>query len=123
MRCSVVVLVSLAVMAPLAGCERNDWNAENLRGRYAGVGVYTPGEPWARQSAPAPASPAAAKLADDEAVIVVIDSRSGEVRACGDLSGHCVRMNPWIAARATPVDLAPRAGISADAAVPPKNGR
>jgi hypothetical protein len=50
-----------------------------------------------RQMAGAPAEqePAAAKLADDEHVIVVLDSHTGEVRQCGDHSGICVAMNPW----------------------------
>jgi hypothetical protein len=39
--------------------------------------------------------PALAKLQDDEHVIVVMDSHTGEVRQCGDHSGHCVSMNPW----------------------------
>jgi len=41
------------------------------------------------------ADPAAATIADDEHVIVVIDSHTGEVRQCGDHSGYCVAMNPW----------------------------
>jgi hypothetical protein len=39
--------------------------------------------------------PAAAKLEDDEHIIVVMDSHTGEVRQCGDHSGYCVAMNPW----------------------------
>ena len=39
--------------------------------------------------------PAAAKLQDDEHIIVVMDSHTGEVRQCGDHSGYCVAMNPW----------------------------
>ncbi|MEO6360922.1 MAG: hypothetical protein ABIO43_10160 [Sphingomicrobium sp.] len=38
-----------------------------------------------------------AKLEDDENVIVVIDSQTGEVRQCGDHSGFCVTMTPWAA--------------------------
>lgn len=38
---------------------------------------------------------AAAKLADDEQVIVVLDSKTGELRQCGNLTGYCVSMNPW----------------------------
>ena len=42
-----------------------------------------------------PGDASAAKLVDDEAIIVVTDSATGEIRACGDLSGYCVGMNPW----------------------------
>lgn len=42
-----------------------------------------------------PGDTALAKLQDDEHVIVVIDSHTGEVRQCGDHSGYCVSMNPW----------------------------
>jgi len=42
-----------------------------------------------------PNDPAAATIADDEHVIVVVDSRTGEVRQCGDHSGYCVRFDPW----------------------------
>ncbi|MEO6040308.1 MAG: hypothetical protein ABIP41_00215 [Croceibacterium sp.] len=44
---------------------------------------------------PAPSDPAAATIADDEHVIVVVDSITGEVRQCGDHSGYCVAMKPW----------------------------
>jgi len=56
---------------------------------------------------PASQDPAAAKLADDEHVIVVLDSHTGEIRQCGDHSGFCVAMNPWTstAAASAPVKL------------------
>ena len=38
---------------------------------------------------------AMARLEDDEHIIVVLDSHTGEVRQCGDHSGFCVSMNPW----------------------------
>ena len=38
---------------------------------------------------------AAANLGDDDHVIVVVDSRTGEIRQCGNYSGHCIGMNPW----------------------------
>jgi len=65
---------------------------------------------------------AAARLVDDQAVIVTVDSRSGEVRACGDLTGYCVGMNPWrrelLQGQKAPVALAhhavrPNAGADA----------
>jgi hypothetical protein len=51
-------------------------------------------------------------LADDEHVIVVLDSHTGEVRQCGDHTGFCVAMNPWSAdarTTGTPVTLAQHA--------------
>ena len=39
--------------------------------------------------------PRAAKTIDDQAVFVVVDSATGEIRACGDLTGYCIGMNPW----------------------------
>ena len=38
--------------------------------------------------------------------IVVVDSQTGEIRQCGNLSGHCIGMNPWLprSGRAAPVD-------------------
>ena len=76
-------------------------------GRYAGIGTFETGRLW-REMAGAHASqdPAAAKLADDEHVIIVIDSHTGEIRQCGDHSGVCVAMNPWSAEAASmPVKL------------------
>jgi hypothetical protein len=45
--------------------------------------------------ATAPTDAAAARPIDDQAIIVVTDSATGEVRACGDLTGYCIGMNPW----------------------------
>ena len=71
------------------------------RGRYVAVGLYAPGQMWAHlEPAPAPAEPSvdrgAATLADDEQIIVVMDSATGELRQCGNLSGHCIGFNPWV---------------------------
>ena len=65
-------------------------------GRYSSAGLYPAGKMW-RQLAGAPttSAPAQAKLADDEQIIVVLDSQTGELRQCGNLSGFCVGMNPW----------------------------
>ena len=38
---------------------------------------------------------AKATLADDAQIIVIVDSRTGEVRQCGNMSGHCITTNPW----------------------------
>ncbi len=93
-------LIGLAV-AGLAGCSKpapTQASAAPPHGRYLGVGIYRPELAWTKV-APAHAStnPAAASPIDDQAVIVVTDSTTGEVRACGDLSGQCVGFNPWAA--------------------------
>jgi hypothetical protein len=95
------LLLLLFAAFALGGCKNNGsvWGpdaSEGHRGRYMGVGIYQPGAGWTRQVAgQSPATGAAARLADDEAVIVVVDGQTGEVRGCGDLSGYCVGMNPW----------------------------
>ena len=79
-------------------------------GRYIGIGIYAAGDVWAQVAAANPSrDAAAANLDDDDHVIVVVDSRTGEIRQCGNFSGHCIGMNPWSAplgqGRATPVPL------------------
>jgi hypothetical protein len=39
--------------------------------------------------------PAAATLDDDDHIVVVLDSATGQLRQCGNLSGHCIALNPW----------------------------
>ncbi len=65
-------------------------------GRYSAVGIYQPGESWTKMMADqrGPGDSAAQPL-DDQAIIVLADSQSGKVRACGDMTGYCVGMNPW----------------------------
>ncbi|QYE33020.1 MULTISPECIES: hypothetical protein [Sphingosinicellaceae] len=41
-----------------------------------------------------------ARIENDEDVIVVLYSDTGEVRQCGDHSGDCVGMDPWSGAKA-----------------------
>jgi len=98
---SIAACIAVALFM-LTGCVRHDDGAADSlgqHGRYAGVGIYQPGLPWDRLlAAEASADPSAAKRVDDQAIIVVVDSRTGELRACGDLSGYCVGMNPWRAA-------------------------
>lgn len=68
------------------------------QGRYAGIGTFDAGRLWAQTTgAPSAPDPASARLDDDEHIIVVIDTHTGEVRQCGDHSGFCVTMNPWAA--------------------------
>jgi hypothetical protein len=74
-------------------------------GRFAGIGVFDAGQLWAEMTdAPNPSDDAAARIADDEHIIVVIDTHTGEVRQCGDLSGYCIAMKPW-SGSASPVTL------------------
>ena len=96
----------------LAGCgsPASDGPGPQQGGRYAGIGLYGAGDMWQRLVVTSrPRDAAAANLRDDEVVIVVVDSRTGEVRQCGNLSGHCITMNPWAAPlggdRALPVNL------------------
>ena len=95
------LIVLLAAAAALAGCQKaaeGVGSAGGARGRYLGVGHYAPGPMWSQLAAAAAKTPAAARLADDEQVIVVVDSLTGEVRQCGNLSGFCIGMKPWAAA-------------------------
>ena len=58
-------------------------------GRYVGIGIYTPGTPRTKMvAAGAPQDTPAARAIDDQAIIVVTDSDTGEIRACGDLTGY-----------------------------------
>ncbi len=92
---SVALLAALSIGA----CKKSDWSPvsnASQHGRYLGVGIYGPGKPWTRLVADQkPKSDSVAQPIDDQAIIVVTDSTTGEVRACGDLSGACVGMNPW----------------------------
>lgn len=79
-------------------------------GRYVGIGIYTPGTPWTKLvAAGTPPDTPAARAIDDQAIIVVTDSDTGEIRACGDLTGYCVGMNPWnkalVPAQTAPINL------------------
>ncbi len=103
--------VLLAAVA-LSGCKKGpaewfDGDEGHGHGRYAGIGIYNPGAPWQRMAAAqlAKESPAA-RTVDDQAIIVVVDSTTGEVRGCGDMTGYCIGMNPWNA-RLTAAQLAP----------------
>ena len=105
------IIVILAAMAGLIGCVKHSDDASSpAHGRYLGVGVYAPGALWQKMVVDgAPKQAASAKLLDDEQVIVVVDSQTGEVRQCGNLSGYCTGLNPWskslAAAQSAPVAL------------------
>ena len=115
MRVMPKAALSILVVLALAGCKRG--TAEGFagdpghgRGRYAGIGIYAPAAPWTRMVAAQQANETpAAKAVDDQAIIVVVDSATGEVRSCGDMTGYCVGMNPWktplAAAQLAPINL------------------
>lgn len=99
MRASMIGVLAIGCL--LSGCGREgamSGPGPKSEGRYAGIGTFDAGRLWEQMaSATAPTDPAMAKLEDDEHVIVVIDSHTGEVRQCGDHSGFCVTMDPWAA--------------------------
>lgn len=97
MRATIVVTLAFGILlsscnqspVPTSGGPRN-------QGRFAGIGVFDAGRLWAEMTASTSKADAAlARIEDDEHVIVVLDSHTGEVRQCGDHSGYCVAMNPW----------------------------
>jgi hypothetical protein len=92
-------LMAVSILV-LGGCKPKDEftanGAAHRSGRYAGIGIYQPEASWTRMvAAQEAADTPAARPVDDQAVIVVVDSDTGEVRSCGDLTGYCVGMNPW----------------------------
>lgn len=125
----ILILVAAAVATlGLAGCKKPASDAADgetaARGRYLGVGVYSANSLWSKMvTANTATDLAKAGLRDDEHIIVVVDSRTGEVRQCGDMSGYCIGMNPWSgpldATRAAPVNLIEHAAPAhADTASP-----
>jgi hypothetical protein len=107
MKRACIVIAALGAIA-LSGCKKPDaapasseaaaedpwWTGQAAR--YQGVGLYAPDRLWTKMAAVAtPKDAAAALVADDSQVIVVVDSRTGEIRQCGNRSGACVAMNPW----------------------------
>lgn len=96
MRLAIFAPLSIAVV--LAGCDQRDASSAGPKspGRYAGIGTFDAGRLWQEMKGASKAQDrSAANLADDEHVIVVLDSHTGEVRECGDHTGFCVSMNPW----------------------------
>lgn len=100
MKPSIVVTAALAALA-MAGCQKASEPAPRpsagAKGRYVGVGIYAPGQMWEQLVRPVDRAvdPTGATLRDDEQIIVVLDSATGELRQCGNLSGHCIGLNPW----------------------------
>ena len=120
---SLIAVVSVLL---LASCKKEtadaDFNEARSQGRYTGVGVYNAGDLWGKiMDAPTPADPHAATIRDDEHVIVVVDTRTGEIRQCGDHSGYCVAISPWAASNhvpALPSKLSAHAGDETSAKAP-----
>lgn len=121
-----VLLALTASALTLGGCQKQvaspaGGKAFSPKGRFVGIGLYTPGQMWLQLTRAMPADPAVASLDDDEQVIVVLDSKTGEVRQCGNLSGHCIAMNPWSArltgTRQTPTPVTKHASQLYEAAI------
>jgi hypothetical protein len=94
----LLVCIAGSAVASLCACEKPAASVDvaSQHGRYVGVGIYSPGQPWTKIVATAtPKETPAARPIDDQAIIVVLDSKTGEVRGCGDMTGYCVGMNPW----------------------------
>ncbi|MFA5963530.1 MAG: hypothetical protein WC804_05895 [Sphingomonas sp.] len=104
----------------LAGCKPatpidnvEDPSAPQRHGRFSGVGIYGADHGWEHLAgAPRPTDKAVATTADDTTLIVTVDGATGEIRQCGNYSGHCIAMNPWHAKlaprQAEPVSLTAR---------------
>jgi hypothetical protein len=97
-----LAIAALTALVALGGCKKapavGDWfgGATDRHGRYEGVGLYTPSQQWTHiVASQQPKDTPSAKPIDDQVLIVVEDSVTGEVRACGDLTGYCIGMNPW----------------------------
>ncbi len=82
----------------LCGCSQSVQSPDQTsgHGKYSGVGIYGPSRQWTKLIANQPVKdPQASRAVDDQVIIVVQNSATGEVRACGDLTGYCIGMNPW----------------------------
>ena len=90
--------ITAAAMLMLASCHKpTPANERGLygHGRFAGIGVFDVGPMWAAIAGlKSPQDAATANIADDQHIIVVVDSFTGEVRECGDMSGVCAALNP-----------------------------
>ncbi|HEX5181621.1 MAG TPA: hypothetical protein VFW19_00580 [Allosphingosinicella sp.] len=111
---SKIAMPALTGLLLLGGCGSHSGEGGGSHmprhGRYAGIGVFDTGPLWSKMAVPKQdAAQRTATTADDEHVIVVVDTDSGEVRECGDLSGYCTSLNPWTSviapAQKTPVPL------------------
>jgi hypothetical protein len=79
MRAAAILLVTVGCL--VSGCR--DTTSSTLagtgaKGRYAGIAVFDAGRLWGQMASAQPTSEAAgAKIADDEHVIVVVDTNTG----------------------------------------------
>lgn len=87
----------LLIAFPLSSCDGPHTSdaGPHRGGRYQGIGTYPAGRLWAYQRPGQMRDPATATIDDDEQIVVTVDSQTGEVRQCGNLSGHCIVSNPW----------------------------
>jgi len=92
-------LLLLAAMLALSGCKKMEAVTEGHShgsGRYAGIGLYSPNRLWEKLTIKEePGNTSAANLADDDMIVVTVDTKTGEIRQCGNLSGRCLASNPW----------------------------
>lgn len=104
MKRALAIMLSVTVALTACGTQTpaaDDAPGGQGQGRYIGVGLYSTDQLWehlVQKEAPegtAPQNAQAALLADDTEIIVTVDSHTGEVRQCGNYSGHCIRSNPW----------------------------
>jgi hypothetical protein len=109
---ALILFAATATTFCLSACSRpSSWDLfGGQHGRYVGVGIYGPQTQWTKLAQAAQSKdPQAAQLIDDQAILVMVDSQTGELRACGDLTGYCVGMNPWkkplTAAQTAPIIL------------------
>jgi hypothetical protein len=82
----------------LCGCgqQPSEQAAPVPHGRYVGIGTYPASRLWSRIAIPkGKTDAAAANTQDDGQIIVAVDSVTGEIRECGNLTGFCIGMNPW----------------------------
>jgi hypothetical protein len=87
--------MATVVTAGLSGCDQPHLT-NSAHGRYVGIGIYNPQAQWTKMVGADPLNVTpAARTIDDQAIIVVEDSQTGEIRACGDLTGYCIGSNPW----------------------------
>lgn len=112
-----LLTTAICVVALSACTKKEETTTETTTttdGRYVGIGTYSPSGLWSRiVGTPAPEDKTIATAADDDQIIIVVDTKTGEIRQCGNMSGHCIGMNPWTKALAAeqqiPVALTERA--------------
>ena len=119
-RRALIIVVSFACVAT-AGCRKMELAAGSdtvaAHGRFAGVGVTDAGVRWSRAiiaNRPAKDSDAAKTVLDDH-VIVVVDTATGAIRQCGDISGYCIgekTLDPTSPTRAVDVAKVPKLDAS-----------